>query len=505
MWQFSTFAAFCISLLTASLCLVAAHAAESQEMAARLEQLKHKARYTEAIELAKQHIETLKNDGKAESPEVGRMLNRLAEFSLLTGQINQALEIYRQVLTNFSNLKGEQRQIVRTALGNLTLLYMSLGQFDSAEKYAELMEREIASAANHSDITAEAENTAPQHQNTALKTDIEAQNSETHLSGSNTVTEQPPSPSAVENSATNANRVGQAGRSVAERATASEKIGEDGVADRSETSQPSTSETTTRSAVLATPDKTPNDTENCPKPEVSATVTNGGVLDIGIVSECLAERFYHISYGEYRFRYQLSSTGEDAQRLDLFAGTQKSISIEFDGQVPILISVPELAFENTLKVALVWHKAVDLNLHVFEYAAQPGKPGHIWSGANRTFAETNRLVETEKRAHGYISQSSSGGQSETNIEVYTLIRYPGQRFGAVALALDFESRGFEARPPFCGSSELASVPFKVYRLEQDGNVQIESGLISSMPCGQSMEHKERYLSSAISDINLRQR
>ena len=460
---FALFAALWLSIILHSPPL---NAADMKETEARIAELQRQERYSEAIELATQHIQKLRNLLGPDNPEVGYMLNRLAELNRLNGQTTQAVEIYHNVLINFFDLKGEHRSVIRTALGNLSLLYMSIGKFDSAEKYAALMRGEAKMESKPVNSERASDNLRP----------------ETNVTQSQKTT-----------------------TSIAAQAFQPQQLA--GVAtDNWRPSNRAAPRDKTPDAINAE-QRRPNSVQraSCPQPLVTAKFARGGVLDIDIVSTCLAEQTYEIVYGKHRFEYQLSSLGTDKRQLDPFTGLQNRISVEFPGQKPIIISVPQEALNNVVKVALVWNKAVDLDLHVFEYAAKVGQKGHIWSGANRTLNEATALVATSKRAHGYLSHRSSGQSSGTNYEVYTLLRHPEQRFGAVSFMLDFKSRGSEAKPPFCGPNELGTVDFEIYRLQSNGTVQTSAGLIPSMPCGQSVDEENRYLFSLIPAINLRRR
>jgi len=487
MSRFAFYALFYTLLMVISLPPSTGHASGIDDAYVKLKDLQNQKRYDEAIKLAEQQLEILKMTLGAKHPEVGRMLNRLAEFNNLNGSTKHAVDLYHKVLIDFASVKGEHRSVIRNALGNLTLLYMSVGQFSNAEKYAQIMKKEVGLAAQtdgaqqKSHAPKSTVNTAKPNSTAFYDFSAVAQEKNSQPVEKTQLSQQrnnATAPSEIKKSAQFLNKP----QLKSSRTGISEKI-----------------------AIHADYSKVPKPLSVCPKPVINTEAADGGTLNIRVVSNCLAGKTYNISYGKLRFLYRLSASGTDQRKLDLFAGTQTRIAIEFNGQKPVVISPPKTALKNIVKVAVVWKKPVDLDIHAFEYAAEVGQEGHIWSGASRTLTQAKHIAQTKKRAHGYISQSSAGKDGlGTNVEVYTLIKHPEQRYGAVSLALVFKSRESQARPPFCGANALASVPFEIYRLQADGVLEIEAGLIPSMRCGKSIGRNENFLLSAISDINLRQ-
>ncbi len=392
------------------------------------------------------------------------MLNRLAEFHRLKGNLSKAEQLYRQVLIDFAEIGQEHRAVVRTALGNLTLLHMSQARFASAEKYAELMERELKMAAG------------PKGKRNETRPVPSAPAGEKGRAPVPSIVRPQPAPSAPPPSR-GQNEVAGLMQPPPDAEPAPEQW-------------PRTSDQAAK-------------VDGCPPPEVTAAPISGGRIELRAMRPCRAGQEFEIHYGDMRFQRSFDAKGEAALSFDLFAGDELPFSIKFADADAIKIVLPKSAQPNITKLAIVWDKPVDLDLHAFEYAAPFGKPGHVWSGTSRSLAVTLGLVAAEKRAHGYISMSSRGDGRGTHAEVFTLVHREGQKYGAIAFALDFASRGDQAQAPYCGDDALGAIPYRIIRRSPDGRVTTDKGRIAAVPCGTKLDQTARFMRAAVPDIKLR--
>ncbi len=531
--------------------------AETADIHARLTELQRQARYDDAIALAQKHVaERSQRDG-AKHPENGRLLNRLAELHRLKGGIDDAEGVYQRVLIEFADLKAEDRDVVRTALGNLTLLHMSQGRLKSAEKYAELMERELrmASAAARKDVPAPdgeeqsaSEETEPRadiglgpvvgedsdqsssEQEPAAGRDLAAllapppeaeppaerpperpperaaaqpperraeRSLQPSATGKDTPSAQPALQASGDGSAKRVAKVRESARTP--------DVGAKSNAADADQQKPRGKTTKSDGLRLVSAQRTApaGAAQTCGAPKVRASPAEGGRIELVVTSACRAGQDFDVIYGKLRFQHRLDGRGRANVAFDLFAGPAFKLAVKMTDGDPVEVVVPALDLSSMSKIAIVWSKPVNLDLHVFEYAAGFGKPGHVWQGANRTLSEVLGLVAAEKRAHGYFSSTSDGSGPGVHAEVFTLVRADKQRFGAIAFALDFASRGEKAEGKYCGEGVNASVPYTVYRFSGSGEPTVESGLIAALACGRQLDARMRYMSSAVGDMRLR--
>ncbi len=487
--------------------------------------LKREARFTEAIALLDRHVATLANPGAKPNPQTGRMLNHLAELHRLNDQLARAGELYRKVVTEFAELEGADRDVIRTALGNLTLIYMSQGNFAEAEKFTRLMNEEVRRAASNTNTPAEPSTERATHsfdqtsaserktgavvgRNAKSTGDRDRSGADARAGdrGRQHVFLPPPDADPAPEAPHQPSAAGEAKTPVAARPTGRTVSDQTALASSVKTprSPQPTRPNRPRKPGGSAQTGAPGAGRPCPDPSIAVVArANTGQLAIAVVSPCRAGKGFRLTYAATTFDYALDPSGRREVVLDLFSGVTAKLSLAFDGEPAKSIAIPALEMANLTKVAIVWDAPVNLDLHVNEYAARPGSDGHVWAGNNRTYGQVASLVAVNKRAHGWISRIGNANDKGTKAEVFTLIRWPGQKFGAISLALDFQSRGSELSPPYCGDAPMAMVRFKVFRLDGTAPLTVRRGLIPAGKCGTRLDNAARYLWSAVNDIRIR--
>jgi hypothetical protein len=200
---------------------------------------------------------------------------------------------------------------------------------------------------------------------------------------------------------------------------------------------------------------------------------------------------------------KLDGNGQAIVIVDLIFGTGDGLTVKTaDGRQDRVALVAKDAGQYS-KAAVIWRKAVDLNLHASEGNAAFGTPGHVWSKAPLTAEEAKEKVATSGRGAGFMSTIDDGNHDGSKVEVYTFFHSPEQPSGAVPFSVDHTSRGAQPAGEMCGTGALAEVPFDAVLLLRTGEVQRDSGVIPSVACGTPLEGKTRYLKNAVPDLRFR--
>ncbi len=238
----------------------------------------------------------------------------------------------------------------------------------------------------------------------------------------------------------------------------------------------------------------------CRPGETHAAPLPGGRVQIDVADPCRANQSVTIGYAPYVFVRQLSAEGRLSFVLDLFQGAAQAPTLLYADGESRSILLPPTDLESVSKVAIVWGKPVNVDLHAFEYSAKPGGPGHVWAG-NPSGAEAARdEARRSGRGRGFISFTSDGSVAGHQIEVYTFWHQPGQPGGLVSTAIDYETRNATPAGDTCGSGPFASFPFETVSLAPGRTAIRERGIISPVPCGEPLIEKARYLDEAVPDV-----
>ncbi|MES1179927.1 MAG: hypothetical protein ABUL43_01895, partial [Hyphomicrobium sp.] len=188
--------------------------------------------------------------------------------------------------------------------------------------------------------------------------------------------------------------------------------------------------------------------------------------------------------------------------VDMFLGADAETSIAFnDGKrQPARLAPGDL--DQVTKVAVVWNAPVNLDLHAFEYAAAAGEPGDVWSGAPRDASSASALVTQDGRGHGFMSSTNDGKGVGPKAEVFTFLRSRQQKRGAVAMALDYETRGSDPAGDTCGNGQYAQVSIEVIVREAGGAMSRQDGIIPALTCGKPLSTDARYQTGVVPDIRI---
>ena len=122
---------------------------------------------------------------------------------------------------------------------------------------------------------------------------------------------------------------------------------------------------------------------------------------VRVGSPCRAGQTIRFGYGNATIERQLDQSGGLELTLDLFAGTSSPIEIVFADGASRELPARANDLDKVDKVALIWRSTVDLDLHVFEYGAGFGQPGHVWSQAPSSALAAREQATSAKRGRAY--------------------------------------------------------------------------------------------------------
>ena len=241
----------------------------------------------------------------------------------------------------------------------------------------------------------------------------------------------------------------------------------------------------------------------CGAPDIATAALDAGQMRITIASACRGNQAVVWSYGGAETETKLDPAGKGQITVDCFVGTTTPVDIVFADGTTFAVPVAATDLDKLTKVAVIWRAAVNLDLHAFEYAARAGQAGHVWSGAPSSLEASRERLQKASRGVGYLSSQSRGEGGREHVEVYTHLHKDGQMLGAIAFALDYETRGARPAAATCAGGAQAEVPFRVVTLSRHGQVTQESGLIAAAPCDQALDESQRYGQAGFPVVRLR--
>jgi len=212
-----------------------------------------------------------------------------------------------------------------------------------------------------------------------------------------------------------------------------------------------------------------------------------------------------VTYGDLPRAVPLdAATGKASVILDLYLGNGQTLALSTsDGKTEPIPAVPAKDQRAYSKLALIWKKPVDLNLHAIENNAQIGAAGHIHAGAPRTAEEALELVASTEAGAGFMSSLSTGKLGEGHVEVYTYFHHAQQSSGAIPFAIEHATRGQTATGETCGEGALSEIAYEAVLLSKTGEVVREDGVIPSVACGTVLLDRVRFIRGAVPDIRFR--
>jgi hypothetical protein len=141
----------------------------------------------------------------------------------------------------------------------------------------------------------------------------------------------------------------------------------------------------------------------------------------------------------------------------------------------------------------VWRAPVNLDLHALEYTARQGGAGHVWASAPSSSEAALEQSRKTARGRGFMSALADGTAEDDKVEIYTFWHAEGQEGGAVSLMVDYETRGDLPRDDACGSGQLASIEFRVFRLARGAAAPVsEQRALPAAPCGKPLPAEVRF-------------
>ena len=242
---------------------------------------------------------------------------------------------------------------------------------------------------------------------------------------------------------------------------------------------------------------------DCGADQIGARAISGGRIVIEIAAPCRANAPVVLRYGPFEFIRQLDSGGRISVQLDLFQGKTASVSLQVGDGPRQPVSLDAVDLGGLSKVAVVWRAPVNLDLHVYEYAALPGTPGHVWAGSPSSAETAESETRSSRRGHGFLSSADDGRGAGDHVEVYTFWHHADQQAGLVATALDYETRGAEPAGETCGNGAHASLVYDTFQLGARGQVLRERGTIVAATCGAQLSGAGRFMEDAVPDIDAR--
>ena len=235
---------------------------------------------------------------------------------------------------------------------------------------------------------------------------------------------------------------------------------------------------------------------HCAAPVLEGEARDAGMMRLVVRSSCHAGQEVHIAYGGVDQVRQLDAIGELDTEIDCFAGTKGDVTVRFDDGTTRQIAVTARDLDRVSKVALIWQAPVNLDLHAFEYGAQPGESGHRWNRAASTLEAARHAATRVGRGSGFISTAADGRTRGDQVEVYTFVHADGQSRGIVSFALDHAMDGAGLSQASCGDGALAEVGFRITVHSPTRKRLDDGGLIAPAECGTSIAKEQRYRSLA---------
>jgi hypothetical protein len=226
-------------------------------------------------------------------------------------------------------------------------------------------------------------------------------------------------------------------------------------------------------------------------------------MGLRIESACRAGEFMQVRYGGIDLIRKIGDSGVLFIDLDLFAGAGKPVDLVFHDGTRKAVPADAKDLDRVSKVALFWRSPINLDIHAFEYSASYGEAGHRWSRIAADAASTIARAKEGQRGQGFVSTSADGTGAGLHMEVYTFVHADNEPAGAVALAIDYETRGDVPAGEVCGPGQLANIAYEFRVLSRDGQTAGGAGTIRSAPCGVPLSQAVRYQQAGLPTLRFR--
>jgi hypothetical protein len=216
----------------------------------------------------------------------------------------------------------------------------------------------------------------------------------------------------------------------------------------------------------------------CSAPIIEVASQTGGQRELRIQSPCLKGELLTGRYGGLQIVEEFDANGNLAFQLDCFQGNRE-VDLTFTDNWHTTNRFCSEVEGALTKVAIVWRESVDLDLHALEYAAPPGSDYDRSARNPGSYLTAQSDYLRDGRSHGFMSTVSDGKQLGHNVEVYTLVRHPGEPRGLIAMAIGLGSHNNVVDGEPC---EALRVHLDVYILDQGINLRSYEREFSAQPC-----------------------
>ena len=262
-----------------------------------------------------------------------------------------------------------------------------------------------------------------------------------------------------------------------------------------------TTDVTKPSLVAVAPPPLKIDAGACRAPEIATEALDGGMMALHITAACHPNETVQISYAGAEFLRKLNARARSTSPR-LLAGTSSVVDVR-SATIPQDGTRVARDLDKVSKIAVLWRAPVNLDLHVFEYAARHGQAGHLWAKKPSAIATARLASQTEKRGHGFLSAIDDDQSLGDKIEVYTFLHNDEQASGSIALALDYETRGETPAGATCGQGALAEIDFQVVIQPRGGQVTRQAGVLTRVECGIRIATESRFNQAALPGLRIR--
>lgn len=239
----------------------------------------------------------------------------------------------------------------------------------------------------------------------------------------------------------------------------------------------------------------------CPPASIETTPLPAGLMRVTIASPCRKQEKVRMLYAGIEWVYAIGGDGVLTAQIDCVVGEDFPLDIVFADGSRVSLKVQALDLARVTKIAVLWRAPVNLDLHAFEYAAKPGSPGHVWTGATPSAEEAEATTRGTKRGRGVITTASNGTEAGTKLEVYTFWRSPEQKSGVVAMALDYESRARQPQDPdTCGTGLYSEIRYETIQFDRGLSIKRQIGSLAPVDCNVELSGQARYNTKTIPEI-----
>lgn len=240
----------------------------------------------------------------------------------------------------------------------------------------------------------------------------------------------------------------------------------------------------------------------CDVPQISTDPLIGGRMRIRFTSPCHAAQDLKLTYAGAEFVRKVDASGNFDEIVDCFAGQSSSVDVNFAGGKSKSVPVVAQDLDRVTKIAVFWQAPVNLDLHVFEYAAKSGQKGHVWANAASDAAQAQEALILDHRGHGFMSTIEDGSAGQRKVEVYTLFNYNEQAPGLITMAVDHQTRGQSPNGATCRGGALAEIPFNISIFDRKGQVTSQAGILGAADCGTQLTTATRFDDSVLTPLKI---